>query len=123
MRLSNLKKLVGQVVVLDLVTDTEITTKIHDVTDDGYVMCSKPRVFVPMQNPNNPNETQVLCLEYGYPLYQAPDMMEIEAAHVFTAFTPSAEQIEHYAQKTSSLVPAGANVLDQLDKKVGNLIV
>ena len=115
MKAVSLKKHEGQVVVLDLVMGKEITTRIKSVNvDDGTVVCSKARIFLPVPNPNNPADITVMPLEYGHPLYQADDEMEIEAAHVFTVFTPTEDHKASYARITSGLVTANSNMLDDL---------
>lgn len=114
MRLSTLRQYIGRVVVLDLVMGREITTRIQSVLDDGYVLCGKPRVFVPMANPNNPNDVQVMCMEYGRPLYRADDTLEISADHVFTVFIPTDEQITEYGRQTSSIISSGGLDIEAL---------
>ncbi len=108
---------VGKIVVLDLVMGKEITTRIKSVNEVlGTVTCATPLLFVPVPDPRNPQNVNIMTFPYGSPLYDAGASMEIETAHVFTIFTPTAEHASAYQQKTSGLVTAPAGVLDQLPK-------
>lgn len=116
MRPETLSKYIDTVVVLDLVMGREITTRIKSVdTDAGVLVCTKPRVFVPVPNPQNQQEAMVITLHYGHPMYQADEELEIECGHVFTVFKPNEEQIDAYTREVSGIVKAQPGALNQLD--------
>ena len=116
MRIEKLKELEGQVVVLDLVMGKEITTRIESVDEEaGYVVCHKPRIFLPVPNPHNPSDISVMPLEYGHPLYQADDKLEVDANHIFTWFKPSEDHKASYTRVVSGLVQANMNDLGGLN--------
>ena len=117
-----MKKHIGNVVVLDLVKGIEITARVKSV-DETTVTCSKPRVFVPIPNPNNPNDVSVMCLMYGHPMYEADEELVLDLSHIITVFKPSAPQVDEYAKQTSSIVTAPAGALDELDRRSGELIL
>lgn len=122
MRSEKLKEFEGQVVVLDLINGKEMTTRIQEVNvEQGVVVCSKPRMFVPMPDPRNPQNLNVSCFVYGQPMYQAEEVLEIDAAHIFTVFRPSQDQAAAYGRYTSGLVHAPAGALDQLKAGAGTL--
>lgn len=115
MRIEKLKPYEGRVVVLDLITPHELTTRITEVnTEEGYVVCHKPRVFVPVPDQSRPGSIQIMAVEYGHPMYQADDNLEVDANHIFTLFEPSEDHIEAYTRHTSGLVSAAPGALDQL---------
>lgn len=115
MRGEKLTKYEGQVIVLDLVMGREITTRVQKVDlENRVVVCHKPRIFLPVPNPQNPNDIQVMPLEYGHPLYKADDEIEVDFEHIFTVFIPNEEHASSYQRITSGLVTAGAGALDGL---------
>ena len=110
MRIQDLKRYEGQVVTFDLIMGREITTRVQEVNlDYGVVICSKPRVFVPVPNPQNPSQATVVCLHYGHPMYQADELLTVDAGHIFTVFEPNEDQKTAYAKETSGLIAGGAS--------------
>jgi hypothetical protein len=113
MKAADLTRFVDSVRTFMLVTGQEITAKVVSV-DVDTIRLSKPRMFVPTPNPRSPNELSVMCLPYGYPLYEADEDLRIETNHIVTVFTPKPDMVSAYTQKTSGIVTASANILDQL---------
>lgn len=115
MQTSALEKLVNKVSVLDIVNGREITARVKSVDHaDGTVTVLKPRVFVPVPDPNNPGQASVMALKYGHPMYEASEELTIDAAHIFTTFDPAPDHVQAYEQTTSSLVTAPAGALGNL---------
>jgi len=108
----DINKYVGQIVTLDLVNGKEITTRIKSIKLD-IVSCSKPLIFIPIQDDQNPGNTRVISIPYGHPLYEVDDI-ELNINHIITIFKPSQAQQDSYATHTSSVVTAPAGALNDL---------
>jgi len=125
MRLSEIEKSIGEVVVLDLVNGAQVTTAIKGVTDDGYVVVGKLLIFQvtmeprnPMAQPHpeeNPMEHRVRNAPYGYPLYETKDGTEIEAAHVVMTHPVAHDQAKVYHHVVSGIQLATAGDLSALN--------
>jgi hypothetical protein len=110
--------LINQIKVLDLVNGKTVTAMIREIIKiDGvsYLSCGKALMFIPMTDPNNPDNTQVQAFPYGYPLYDSGDSINIQVNHIVTIFDPSQGQKDSYAKHTGTIVTAPASALDQLD--------
>lgn len=115
MRSCDMKKYVNAVVVLDLINGKEVTARIKSVHDD-YVTFTKPRMFVPIPNPQNPSHTSVTALPYGYPLHESSDEVTIDLSQVIMVFEPMPDHVTAYEQHTGSIVTAPAGILNDLPK-------
>lgn len=110
-----LAKFIGTVMVLDLINGQQMTTRIAEVNViDRTVTITKPRMFVPVPDQRNPNNIQIMMVEYGQPLYKADDRVTLDLSHILMVFKPSDQQAETYVQRTSSLTAAPADFMNQL---------
>lgn len=114
MRLSKLSEYAGKVVVLELANGKEVTTKIVAIHEDGGVTCSKPLMFMPVPDPANPNNLNIIALPYGHPVSPVEGDIEFDNNHIVAAFEPALEHRNAYTQKTSGIMPASAGALDGL---------
>jgi len=108
----NVEKYVSKIVTLDMVNGKEITVRVLSV-DDDIIKCSKPLMFVPIQDERDQTSTKIITIPYGHPLYQV-DSIDVNVNHVITVLEPSVEQQNTYAKYTNSFVSAPANALDNL---------
>lgn len=124
MRLAELKNWVGEVVILDMVSGVQLTTKIEEVSIDGYVLIGKPLVFqisVEPKNPNippspdNPLEQHVRHASYGHPLFEVADSTPISPEHIIMVHKTHPDMEKVYLQSTSGIQLADASALAQLD--------
>ena len=67
---SDASKLLGRVVVLDLVNGIQVCTRVEKVSVDGYLQAKHLVVFVTQADPATGN-VQMHPVDYGAPLYQA----------------------------------------------------
>lgn len=115
MKTSAFDSMINSVMVLDIINGRELTARIKAVDHTANtVTILKPRVFVPVPDPNNPAQASVMALRYGHPMYEADEEMTIDTAHVFTTFKPAEDHVRAYEQHTSSIVTAPAGALNGL---------
>lgn len=124
MRLEDAKKRKGEVVILDMVSGAQLTTKIMDVTDDGYVEIGKPMLFQIAVEPHNPQmppsdqnplEQKVRNGSYGHPLFEVQDGTPISIDHIIMIHPSHPDMEKVYLQATSGIQLADASALAQLD--------
>jgi len=54
MRSADLQKHVGDVVILDLVSGAQVTTRLKEITIDGFATVGKLMIFQVVPEPHNP---------------------------------------------------------------------
>lgn len=112
--LSNqIEKHLNQIVVLDLVNSKEVTGKITEISKEGLVTISKPRMFVPVAVNQNSDKISVVVVDYGHPLYSTNELI-IEASHIISIFTPLKNYVDEYIKQTSGIIPASSALSPQL---------
>lgn len=123
MRASDLKELEGKIVVLDLINGIKLTTKVEEVTADGFVVCGKLVEFHVVQQlkdrskqPTPDNiENVVTNTFYGFPLFEIGDGNHLDVNHVLLAIRANDEMEKVYLSVTSKIQIAGTDVLKKLD--------
>ena len=134
MRVEDLKKREGEVVILDLVNGVQATTKLVEVVPGDELINGKPlkhyavidkilmfSVSVEPANPmappgpDNPLEHKVRNVMYGYPLFEMQDDTPIDVDHIVMAHTCHADMAKVYTHVTSGIQLADAGALKQLD--------
>lgn len=117
MKAKYLEKHQGGVIALDLTNGKEVTGRVSSVNiEDGEITLSKPRMFVPVPHPQQPDKLSVVLLSYGHPLY-APegDELILETSHIVSAFVPAKPYVDEYHKQTSGIIPAQSSALTALD--------
>jgi len=123
MRASDLKKLEGDIVVLDLINGIKLTTKIEEVTDDGFAVTGKLLEFHVVQQlkdrgkPPTPEnvENVVTNTFYGFPLFDIGEGNQIDVNHILLVIPTNDEMEKVYLSVTSKIQIAGTGILKQLD--------
>lgn len=124
MQAIDLQKYVNQVVTLDLVNGSQVTTRINKI-ENGVVFCKTLLVFTLSPEPRNPNlppspsnpiEGKVRNMPYGAPLYELPKEVKLDLAHIVLVLPCSKDMADVYTKATSGLVVAGGGTLSQLDQ-------
>lgn len=103
MRLAEAQKLVGRVVVLDLVNGTQACTRVEGVSLDGYLKAKQLIVYVAMPDPNNPQGVTMKPIEYGAPMYVAGKNTEIELSNILMWFDCPPGMEDSYNRHTGSI--------------------
>jgi hypothetical protein len=103
MRSLDAQKLVGKVVVLELINSERVCTRVEAVTLDGYLTTKQLISFVATQNPNNPAEARMIPMPYGSPIYDLGKNVDIDLTHIMFTFPVPAGMEEVYNQLTSSI--------------------
>ncbi len=130
MRSDDLRKHVGDVVILDLVSGAQVTTRLKEITIDGYATVGKLMIFQVVPEPKNPMlpphpetnpiEHHVKNGMYGFPLVETQDATDIDLNHIVMVH-PSQRDMEAVYQRVTSgieLAPAGAiNALDAANQQ------
>ncbi len=123
MRASDLKEHVGKIVVLDLINGVKLTTKIEEVTDDGFAVLGKLVEFHVVQQlkdrskPPSPDniENVVTNTYYGFPLFEISEGNQIDVNHILLVIPTNDEMEKVYLSVTSKIQVAGTDILKKLD--------
>lgn len=135
MRKADLEKYIGEVVILDLVSGMQVTTKLTDIepgpdAGDGtprheYAIVDKLLIFSvsvevrdPRKDPHpieNPFEHKVRNVFYGYPLFETKDDTPIDLDHIMMAHDCQADMAKVYTKVTTGIEIADAGALNALD--------
>ncbi len=124
MRSEDIKKHVGDVVILDLVNGAQVTTYLKEVTLDGYAVVGKLMMFQvvsephnPMIPPNhdNPIENKVKNGMYGFPLIEPKDSTDIDVNHIVMLHPVHKDMEVIYQRVTSGIEIATPGTLAALD--------
>ena len=135
MRVEDLRKHVGEVVILDLVSGVQVTTRLKDIepgadSGDGtprhhWAIIDKLLVFTvsvevsdPTKPPHpqtNPFEHKVRNVMYGYPLFNVEDGRALDVDHIMMAHECQGDMAKVYTHVTSGLQIADAGALNALD--------
>ncbi len=116
MRVFDAKALIGKIVTLDLITGIRLTTKIESVEQEegGWFFHTGPLLIYVIQIVGQDDKTGEMKLNlqnvipYGIPDFQPTKKNYVDLSHVFTAATPMANILDHYAKATSSIVAVSA---------------
>lgn len=125
MRSEDLKKAVGDVVILDLVNGSQVTTLLKEVTLDGYAVVGKLMMFqvvpephnpmIPPHPESNPIENKVKNGMYGFPLIEPKDSTSIDINHIVMLHPTHKDMEVIYQRVTSGIEIAAPGTLAALD--------
>lgn len=125
MRSDDLKKHVGDVVILDLVSGAQVTTHLKEITLDGYATVGKLMIFqvvpeprnpmIPPHPESNPIENKVKNGMYGFPLVETSDSTDIDVNHIVMVHPTQRDMEAVYQRVTTGIEIAPAGALNQLD--------
>ena len=125
MRVEDLRKHVGEVVILDLVSGVQVTTRLKDIEDDRWAILGKLLVFTvsvevtdPTKPPHpqtNPFEHKVRNVLYGYPLFNVEEGRALDVNHIMMAHECQGDMAKVYTHVTSGIQIADAGALNALD--------
>lgn len=125
MRLEDLKKYVGEVVILDLVNGAQVTTKLISIEDECWAKIGKLLIFQvqaelhnPLQPPHpekNPIEHKVRNAPYGFPLFEMKDETVLDIDHIIMAHDCPDDMAKVYHHVISGIQIADAGALNALD--------
>lgn len=116
MRVPDLKSRVGKVVGLELVNGHMVATKIESVTDDHFVVAGKMFVFHLVPSQQSPQGALVDLVPYGVPFFSPKEQTEIDPKHIMWVWDVGDDLEKAYIQKTSGLIKANANSLEQMEQ-------
>lgn len=116
MQIEDLATLVGEIVLLDLVSGMQIATKVTGVDPaENKVNVERPVLFqiqaAPPAAPGQPPQQQLACVNYGGPFAIQRDDHSFDASHVINAHKMVADIEKAYIQATSNIQIAGAETL------------
>ncbi len=125
MRSDDLKKHVGDVVILDLVSGAQVTTHLKEVTLDGYATVGKLMIFqvvpeahnpmLPPHPDSNPIEHKVKNGMYGFPLVETKDSNDIDIDHIVMVHPTQRDMESVYQRVTTGIEIAPAGALNALN--------
>jgi len=125
MRSDDLKKHVGDVVILDLVSGAQVTTHLKEVTLDGYATVGKLMIFQVVPEPHNPMlpphpesnpiEHKVKNGMYGFPLIEIDDSTDLDINHIVMVHPAQRDMEAVYQRVTTGIEIAPAGALSALD--------
>ncbi len=125
MRSDDLKKHVGDVVILDLVSGAQVTTHLKEITLDGYAVVGKLMVFqvvpeahnpmLPPHPDSNPIEHKVKNGMYGFPLIETKGETSIDINHIVMLHTTQHDMESVYQRITTGIEIAPAGTLNALN--------
>jgi hypothetical protein len=125
MRSADLQKHVGDVVILDLVSGAQVTTRLKEITIDGFATVGKLMIFQVVPEPHNPMlpphpetnpiEHKVKNGMYGFPLIETPDTTDLDVNHIVMAHPAQRDMEAVYQRVTSGIELAPAGALSALD--------
>ncbi len=137
MRLEDLKKHVGEVVILDLINSGQVTTELKEIKTEesdtqgvkNWVTVGKLLIFQVQIEPRDPRQTlhpehnpiehKVRNGSYGFPLFEIEDETVLDLDHILMAHKCHADMVKVYMHVTTGIeiAPAGAlNALDAANK-------
>ena len=125
MRSDDLRKHVGDVVILDLVSGAQVTTHLKEVTLDGYATVGKLMIFQVVPEPHNPMlpphpesnpiEHKVKNGMYGFPLIEIDDSTDLDINHIVMVHPAQRDMEAVYQRVTTGIEIAPAGALSALD--------
>lgn len=125
MRSDDLKKHVGDVVILDLVSGAQVTTHLKDITLDGFATVGKLMIFqvvpephnpmIPPHPESNPIENKVKNGMYGFPLIETKEETDIDVNHIVMAHPTQRDMEAVYQRVTTGIEIAPAGAISALD--------
>lgn len=125
MRSDDLKKHVGDVVILDLVSGAQVTTRLKEITIDGYATVGKLMIFQVVPEPHNPMlpphpesnpiEHKVKNGMYGFPLIEIDDSTDLDINHIVMVHPAQRDMEAVYQRVTTGIEIAPAGALSALD--------
>lgn len=122
----DLEPLVGQVVILDLVSGLEIVTEVKGFDLLGRVLVSKPWMIfqaelrpkdprMPFHPEHNPASWHVSHGEYGHPVFKVEDEKPLDPNHIICYHECPPQLNAVYTKLQTGIEIADAGVLKQLD--------
>lgn len=126
MRKSELEKLVGEIVILDLVSGLQFVTEVKRIDIDGYVITACPWLMFqadlrpkdPQRPPHpqtNPISWHVGHGKYGAPVFELADDKPIDPEHIVCAHDCPKGLRDVFTKEQTGIVVADAGALSQLD--------
>lgn len=135
MRLEDIQKRVGEVVILDLINGAQVTTEVKEVQPDDegvdkhWVVVGKLILFqvsletrdprLPPNPETNPVEHKVRNGSYGFPLIDIEDEKTLDLDHILMAHECHPDMAKVYTKVVTGIeiAPAGAlNAIDAANK-------